>query len=143
MKHNTPLLPSSLAPVPNHTHKQTHTHKEITVTYRAPVRADLPAGADFGLAGLGGVGPGETGAALGVHHGGAVPEAQAALELPLLEAPTARHTAVGPDALLPATHTQAHTHTHTCTHTHTRAYTHTHTHTCTHTHTRTHGKESA
>lgn len=58
--------------------------RSTCLSYRAPVRADLPVGAEAELAGLRGLRRGEEGAALRVDHGGAVPEGLSALELPLL-----------------------------------------------------------
>lgn len=79
-------------------------------TNRAPVGVDLPVGAELELAGLCGRWFGETSAALRVDHGGAVSKALPALELPLLNARPAGHTALRPRADLPATtHTQTST----------------------------------
>lgn len=72
------------------------------LTYLAPVRADLPVGAQPELTGLGGFRGGQVGAALRVHHGGAVPEALPALQLPLLQPGATGHTALGPGTGLPA-----------------------------------------
>lgn len=69
-------------------------HTVWCLTNRAPVRADLPVGAEAELAGLGGLRWGEAGAALWVHHGGAVPKALPALELPLLHPGATGHTAL-------------------------------------------------
>lgn len=70
--------------------------------YRAPVGPDLPVGAEAELTGLCGLWLGEVGAALRVDHGGAVPEALPALELPLLHPGAAGHAALRPRADLPA-----------------------------------------
>lgn len=59
-----------------------------------PVRADFPVGAELELTRLCGVRRREGGAALGVDHGGAVPKALPALELPLLHAGAAGHAAL-------------------------------------------------
>lgn len=69
-------------------------HFPVTVTYRAPVGSDLPVGAEAELTGLGGVGGGEVGTALRVDHGGAVPKALPALQLPLLRPGATRHAAL-------------------------------------------------
>lgn len=59
-----------------------------------PVRADFPVGAELELTRLRGLWRREGGAALGVDHGGAVPETLPALELPLLHAGAAGHAAL-------------------------------------------------
>lgn len=64
------------------------------LTYLAPVRADLPVGAQSELTGLCGLWGGQVGAALGVNHGGAVPEALSALQLPLLQSGATGHAAL-------------------------------------------------
>lgn len=74
----------------------------MLLTYRAPVRADLPVGAEAELTRLCGVWWGEAGAALWVHHGGAVSKALPALELPLLHPGAAGHAALRPLTGLPA-----------------------------------------
>lgn len=61
--------------------------------YRAPVGADLPVGADSQVAGLSGVGPGETSTSLRMNHCRAIPETLPALYVPLLHAPAARDAA--------------------------------------------------
>lgn len=60
----------------------------------APVRADFPVGAELELTRLCGLWRCEVSAALWVDHGGAVPKALPALELPLLHARTAGHAAL-------------------------------------------------
>lgn len=77
-------------------------HILVLMTYRAPVGADLPVGARAMLARLRGVWWGEVSTALRVDHGGAVPKALPALELPLLHAGAAGHTALWPRTGLPA-----------------------------------------
>lgn len=71
-------------------------------THLAPVRADLPVGAEAELAGLCQHWLGEVGAALGVNHGGAIAKALPALKLPLLDTQAAGYTALRPRASLPA-----------------------------------------
>lgn len=74
----------------------------VLPAHLAPVRADFPVGAELELTLLRGLWRREASAALRVHHGGAVPKALPALELPLLHARTAGHAALGPGAGLPA-----------------------------------------
>lgn len=69
-------------------------HTLVLLTYRAPVRADLPVRAEAELTRLCGVWWGEVGAALGVDHGGPIPKALPALELPLLHPGATGHTAL-------------------------------------------------
>ncbi len=77
-------------------------HTLVLLTYRAPVRSDLPVGADTELTRLCGLGWGEAGAALWVDHGRAVSKALPALELPLLHPGATGHTALWPWTGLPA-----------------------------------------
>lgn len=77
-----------------YTHASRCSHILVLLTYRAPVGADLPVGAEAELACLCGLWRGEVGTALGVDHGGAVPKALPALELPLLHPGTTGHTAL-------------------------------------------------
>lgn len=72
------------------------------LTYRAPFGDDLPVGAEGELTRLCGLWWGEVGTALRVHHGGAVPKALPALELPLLQPGATGHTALWPGTGLPA-----------------------------------------
>lgn len=62
----------------------------------APVRADLPVRAQPELTALCGLWGGQVGTALGVNHGGPVPKALPALELPLLQPRATGHAALGP-----------------------------------------------
>lgn len=67
---------------------------QVLLPYHAPVGADLPVGAEGELTRLGGLWRGEVGTALWVDHGGAVPKALPALELPLLHPGATGHTAL-------------------------------------------------
>lgn len=69
-------------------------HVLVLLADLAPVRADFPVGAELELTRLRGLWRGEASAALWVDHGGAVPKALPALELPLLHAGTAGHAAL-------------------------------------------------
>lgn len=63
-------------------------------TYLAPVGADLPVGTRSELTCLRGHWWGQVSAALGVNHGGPVPKALSALELPLLLPGATGHAAL-------------------------------------------------
>lgn len=93
----TKWIPSSFS-VGSSLGSGTRLHLPVTyscwLTYLAPVRADLPVGAQSELTGLRGLWGGQVSAALGVNHGGAVPEALSALELPLLQPGATGHAAL-------------------------------------------------
>lgn len=72
--------------------------------YRAPVGADLPAGADSWVTGLSGVGPGETSTSLRLNHCRAIAKTLPTLYVPLLHSRTAGDAALRPRPHIPATH---------------------------------------